>query len=1763
MRKLFVPTILSAFLVAALATGAPVLRAAELVADPGFGAATDAGKAHGWQFPNFMSPAGSQRVDAGGEAFMRFQNDDVTKVVGMEQTLSLPPGTAFVVLSVKMRTQAIKLGGEGWHEPRVSMRWTNDAGEQVGGYPQMPSLREDAGWTQRTLEMDVPAGATKLNLQPGLWLCAGTLDIDDLSVQAFPSGADYLRSKVVPFSPAFGIGTFDEVDAAGKPKGWDVPAGVTTVSAEESQRQRVDQHPENNRPGAPATPSGRVLFINGEKSDNDLRATTSFAVDSAWQELRVQLKMKAEHSVLGPEVRAPSSTKWRQAGALVTFLDASGKEMTDGAGLYVMHPRDWTDFTLEAGVPDGAIVCRIELGTWWAGGRIYYDDVRVTPITEVRVADAELSSENAAQFQQKAAREISAHRGEIDLNGLWQFVPAAGATLREPKGFGYIRVPGAWNRDGALAARGVGRNWLMFKGDEVGQAWYQRPITIPAAWKDRSVLLDLDRVSTDAVVYLDGQEVGQVNWPAGQVDLTPAMKPGVEQTLRVRVMAVDDKTEVTNYMGYLNEPKAKAQLDNRGIIGRGLKLVGRPRQGHVADVYVRPSTRLKKVDVDIELANVARAGLIRITAEMLDEQGKVERAFEGTADVREGAYQQVTVSWPWDNPRLWDYKQPNRYTMRLTIAGDAVTDAVVQPFGFREFWIDGRDFYLNGTRYNLRPNNLQYGAKPDGLIKEGYNFAELWPDDRGRRGTDLDYDDECVAQADRVGFPIAAKLVHMGDWAADIKKWEKPETKADYQRLMANAVRRWRNHPGVVMWAHSANAFQWTGDGEPRLLGQRNVSNMQEQERRRDNVLEAIAMAKKVDPVRPVYAHHGADAGEIYTSNFYLNFIPLQEREEWMAHWAKHGQMPFIAVEFGPPLYASLMRDKDGYTAQGHSEPSLTEWMAVYQGHDAYRDEEADYHKIFAERYHRSDNYRNEYHPHIRHGQYEHILTYNKSFRAFQNLFYRNTWRSWRTMGVSGMGIPWHQTDPTMFPELPANNGDTLAWIAGAPGDSGTDASTDPAVPNFTRKDHHFAPGQAVRKQIVLINDARASQAYTATWTVKIADKTVIDGKKDGQLAVGEKLFAPVDFTVPSIDGDRAEGTITLTSKIGDRQHDDVFPFTVFTAPAKSAGRLAVWDPAGDTSKMLTAMGYEVTPWTEGQPAGPVAVIGRKALSHRHVPPGDVATFVREGGRLIVFGQDNDWTRLSLQLRTAPHVSRRAFAVDAAHPVVAGLTNDNLRDWAGDGTLVIAYPHRPGSEWLDAYGWRWGNRGSVSSTPIEKPHRSSFRPILECEFDLAYSPLMEMEFGKGRVTLCTLDLEARANGQDPAAMKLAMQMMKHVTDAPIAPKVDAVAYVGGEKGAKVLDDLGVAYTKAGAIDLAAKLVVIGEGAAADNLAEFVANGGKALVLARDPGAAPAGVTVEKREKFQGSHDVPAWPEAAGLGPSDLHWKTRFDGRVLTAGPNVEIAADGMLGRMAGANGGVAIFAQVDPTYLPADEKHYFRFTRWRQTRALSQLLANLGATFKQDAAFMALLQQPEQGYMLAGPWEAQKTVTLPESLYREWHSPQPISDAARQLIASGAESSEGWQKVSVPAYLESYGPQWKWTDGETLFRKVIDVPDYMAGRDMFLSVGRVDETEETFVNGTSIGSSKSWLFPRGHKVAGHLIKPGRNVIIVRNWDEGIHGGMCGAANAIFLRSDAADAGFYHPDYLSDQVDASTTEEGWKQSYERWFIADNPYRYTRW
>ncbi|HEY9603175.1 MAG TPA: sugar-binding domain-containing protein, partial [Allocoleopsis sp.] len=314
-----------------------------------------------------------------------------------------------------------------------------------------------------------------------------------------------------------------------------------------------------------------------------------------------------------------------------------------------------------------------------------------------------------AKFSSTSLLQSNSKRGQLYLNGVWQFIPVNSASEQQPpqSGWGSISVPGDWQRENddsipGVISRGTGKAWENFNGQKLAKAWYQRTVTIPEEWQGRSLFLDIGRVSTDAVVYVTGVKCGEVNWPYGAVDISKLVKPGQEVTLAVLVVTVRDEKEKTIIMGPNEVYTTEATLDSRGLIGE-VRLLSLPQGPHVSDVFVQPSTRQKQVKLDVELTGVTQAGNAQVRAKMLDEKGNVEREFTTTAQVQAKQRQTLQLVWDWPNPRLWDVGQPNLYTLQLDVKGSGIDDEYNQQFGFREFWIEGRKFYLNGTEIRLRP----------------------------------------------------------------------------------------------------------------------------------------------------------------------------------------------------------------------------------------------------------------------------------------------------------------------------------------------------------------------------------------------------------------------------------------------------------------------------------------------------------------------------------------------------------------------------------------------------------------------------------------------------------------------------------------------------------------------------------------------------------------------------------------------------------------------------------------------------------------------------------------------------------------------------------------------------------------------------------------------------------------------------------------------------------------------------------------------------
>ncbi|MGD0497897.1 MAG: beta-galactosidase [Bryobacteraceae bacterium] len=1201
----------------------------------------------------------------------------------------------------------------------------------------------------------------------------------------------------------------------------------------------------------------------------------------------------------------------------------------------------------------------------------------------------------------------TSRRATICLNGIWQAMPAVNeARLQPAADWGSIRVPGGWqdngNRMPGIVAAGSGGPWKDFSGSQVSRMWYQRPITVPADWAGRAVLVEFERLSTDARVFVNDQECGEAHWPEGAVDITRAVTPGKEGTLRVLAVAAPEESAVAAMLAG-NEPAPAAEtqagggrggagrggagrggaggggLSARGLIGDVL-LCSRPAGPHIDSIYVRPSTRQKQLALEVELTGVAQSGNVRFTAVALDEKGREERRFETDLPVRAAATQIVRPVFSWPNPRLWDVGQPNIYTLALEVRGAGLDDEMKQTFGFREFWIDGRKFYLNGTEFRIRPVMGHPQARAtaedmDGHIDAfrwaGYNLQELPPSEQDGRGAP-DTSRMWYRRADLKGWPITGVLEDITRYAST---WSNPETVARFRAAATAQVKRYRNHPSIIMWNTSFNYAH--GDEQPRIMGNRGKAWNKLgswTDGRFPKLQEAIEMLRSMDGARPVISHHSGAVGDVYNLNLYMNLVPLQEREERLSYWAAFGDMPFLFPEFGAPHQPCYHRGRDGFRVTIATEPWATEFSAIYFGKQAYAGEVPEYRAQMRTLFQKDQTY----------GSWQDFPgeIYAPNVQQVQELFIRNTWRSWRTMGNTGGMFPWsnghgwahspdgnkvvnltaftpgrrgfyfptarmsnlHWLEPTAARTMPAgkaiveNNQATLAWICGPggrpnPGVAGPDQA-------FTAKDHNFQVGRSIQKQIALLNDTRASQKYSVQWEATVAGRRVGSGKQQGTIEVSQTLFAPIAFDAPDrIDGAKADGQITMSAKIGDVTHEDRFAFRVFASPAPLSATVAVYDPAGQTTDLLRRLGCTVHQWDQVT-AEPVIAIGRSALMGRPDLLRKLEPFVQNGARVIVFAQDPEFMRNRLGLRVAWHMSRRAFPVSASHAATKGLDGADLSDWAGSSTLLESHPN---GMWekpfffnyeppMALYGWRWGGRGAVASGSVEKPHKGSWRPILESEFDLAYSPLMELDYGKGRLIWCMLDVEDHA-ADDPAAMHLANQIVRYAQTAPLAPKASQTAYIGDDAGAKLLDELGLLYEKAAAIPAGAELVVVGggNGPSDSSLNAFVQGGGKVVVLPHTGESLPLGGSQKKVDSFHGSLNVPDWPEARGLSESDLRWRTDAEAWLIAAGG--EVGADGLLARKVMGKG-VLMYTQLDPNRFDADVKTYFRFTRWRQTRAL-------------------------------------------------------------------------------------------------------------------------------------------------------------------------------------------------------------------------------------
>ena len=125
---------------------------------------------------------------------------------------------------------------------------------------------------------------------------------------------------------------------------------------------------------------------------------------------------------------------------------------------------------------------------------------------------------------------------------------------------------------------------------------------------------------------------------------------------------------------------------------------------------------------------------------------------------------------------------------------------------------------------------------------------------------------------------------------------------------------------------------------------------------------------------------------------------------------------------------------------------------------------------------------------------------------------------------------------------------------------------------------------------------------------------------------------------------------------------------------------------------------------------------------------------------------------------------------------------------------------------------------------------------------------------------------------------------------------------------------------------------------------------------------------------------------------------------------------------------------------------------------------------------------------------------------------QGLKDGKALWAQPGFDDS-AWRSIPLPCKVQEL---WPAVNGIYWFRKNIEIPAEWAGKEITLSLGPIDDFDETYWNGEMVGSGRIWNKAREYTVPGSHVKAGKTVICIRNTDDHGDGGLYGAPDLMYL-----------------------------------------------
>ena len=817
--------------------------------------------------------------------------------------------------------------------------------------------------------------------------------------------------------------------------------------------------------------------------------------------------------------------------------------------------------------------------------------------------------------------QIHAARTELDLDGTWQYQNVSQLTYPPTNNWQTITVPG------------------FLSGWQYQHAWYRTTFTLPPGTAGTQLKLRFGGVKFNAQVWLNGTFLGSYfnGYEPFEFDVTASAHVG--QTNELIVGVTDWTATFSQPVDFSNLPAGvnpRNYVTNNIIapiggrydlygIWQPVKIVSVPAVS-IADVFVMPSVRSNQLTVRLTVHNDSVAQqTVNVANSVQDGASTALSLSSQQITVPAGVSTQLDITAPWSNPHLWSHLDPYLYSLQTSVSSGAGQDQLQTRFGFREFWVQGGRFYLNGTPINLLdtatwpPSDLQDTNQIRQILEEvkaGNNV--------GIRFHTQPWDEAWYNIADEIGLLVVEECAVWCDPAA--YKLGAATFWTNYSQHVTAAVKRDRNHPCIILWSLENEILSCGGQN----LYSGTVSN-----------LAALGlMLKSLDPTRPITYESDLDPGGVtdvlglHYPHEFPDYHVWPNEAYWMNQpiardWMPGGQWVW---DRSKPLYIGEFLWIPG-TAAGN--------FTILFGDDAYFD---------------PAHYRN-----LSKG-----LTWQMQIQAY------------RAYGVNGIS-PWTEfEDPSVSGSVfDLNPGSNYLYQV-------QKAAYEPNGVFVDQYNPRFFTGQTVQRSLHIYNDTMASNSFIFLWKggasswqstgFPLSPAAQWQGNISFQAPAAAGPF-PLQFELDNGTGLAYTNTVLYSA----------LPPTTLTLPA--GAKPGLYDPAGTTAALLGRFGisfFTVTNlYTAPYDQFNLLVIGQNALTAGTAPEvgsGTIASqwqnFAAQGGWVLVLEQTNypAWMPGGLQLQN--YDASFAFP-NPHHPVTAGLTADDLRWWANDNRVVVEAINAP------------------------------------------------------------------------------------------------------------------------------------------------------------------------------------------------------------------------------------------------------------------------------------------------------------------------------------------------------------------------------------------------------------------------------------------------------------------------------------------------------